>query len=161
MSLGITGAPSGPVTTGAADGAGSELSAVVGTGPSEMSTAPSMSFGLWRRRRGARAPRCAQLGLALLGACPGHGTHWYRVAGGKAQHACISVSPTHTLYRNGIAILRAYMSTLIVHRVTLDRHGWSRHSVPGRRRGLLSSLRCGSGCSGRCGALMGLDCVVM
>ena len=45
MSLGITGAPSGPVTTGAADGAGSELSAVVGTGPSEMSSAPSMSFG--------------------------------------------------------------------------------------------------------------------
>jgi len=45
MSLGITGAPSGPVTTGAADGAGSKLSAVVGTGPSEMSTAPSMSFG--------------------------------------------------------------------------------------------------------------------
>ena len=74
MSLGITGAPSGPVTTGAADGAGSELSAVVGTGPSEMSTAPSMSFG--GGVEGRVRSRCAQHGLALLGLitpCAQHG----------------------------------------------------------------------------------------
>jgi hypothetical protein len=66
MSLGITGAPSGSVTTGAADGARSELSAGVGIVPrhhpvqDRMSTAPSMSIG--GGVEGRVRSRCAQHG---------------------------------------------------------------------------------------------------